>query len=389
MLTKIILLITLTHCVISDQLIKVVVLSRHNIRTPLVNLDAYSPRRWLEWNEVPGHLTTKGALLEESLGEYFAEYLIKQKLLTKVCPDDSVVHVYANIHQRTIKTAEHFIKGAFNECNVVVHFKANATADPVFHPVLLNTTESFRLIGHKEMQELLDASDLKDSYTRLNSILDIEKSDLCLLRGICDLTKWKDEIIFEYNKEPNVFGPLKVGNEVADGFLMAYYEGEPLSNFGWGLIQSDDWKLLAELTKENQNVRFGGVEIAKSVAKPLLSYMKQVFMEKKQKVTLLFGHDSNIKSLLTSLSVKPYDLEGQNEKSPIASKVVFEKWYNGLEYYVKIRYLYLSSEQIRNGSRISKDNPMRVINLELDGVNVNKDGYCSFKQFIHILNELS
>lgn len=386
---KIIFLMLFIHCVISDELTQMVVLSRHNIRTPLARLETYSSKEWLQWTEEPGCLTSKGALLEESLGEYFSKYLIKEKLITKGCPDDSLVHVYANIYQRTRETAKHFVKGAFEACDVPVHFKANVSRDPVFHPVILNDTETFRTLALNEMQEMLDTLDLEDSYSRLNTILDFETSDLCQFRGICDLTKWIDDVIANYEEEPNVFGPLKVGNEVADGFLMAYYQGEPLSNIGWGLIQPEDWKLLAKLTKENQNVRFGCVEVARHVAKPLLRYIKQVFSEEKHKFTLLVGHDSNINSVLTSIGIKPYDLEDQNEKSPIGGKVVFEKWFNGHEYYMKIKYLYLSSEQIRNGTGISKDNPMREANLELKGVMLNKHGHCPFTKFMTILKELS
>lgn len=387
-IAKTLLITFVMNCVTGDQLTQVIVLGRHNIRTPLVNLKIYTSKEPLKWSQEPGFLTTKGALLEEYWGEFFSEYLIEKKLLTNECPDDSSVHVYANAYQRTRQTAEHFIKRAFKQCNITVNYKPNVTTDPVFHPIVLNDTENFQTIARNEMQERLDQLDLEDVYTKLNTILDIKTSDLCKMDGLCDLTKEKDNITLMYEEEPNVSGPLRIGNEVADALLMAYYDGEDLSNIGWGLIQPEDWKLLAKLTKENQNVRFGCTTVAKNVARPLLNYIKQVFLEEKHKFTLLIGHDSNVNSVLTAIGIKLYGLEGQNENFPIGGKVVFEKWYNGKDYYLKINYLYLSTEQIRNGSRITKDNPLRKVHLKLKDVQVIHNGHYSFMDFMKILENM-
>ncbi|XP_026322554.1 uncharacterized protein LOC113232132 [Hyposmocoma kahamanoa] len=356
------------HNVASDQLKQVVVLGRHNIRTPLANLKMYTSKEQLKWSQENGFLTTKGALLEEYLGEYFSDYLRKEELLTNECPNDSLVHVYANIYQRTRKTAEHFIRSAFKQCNITINVKPNITSDPVFYLVILNDTESFQTIARKEMQEKLDEMDLKDAYMRLNTILDIKTSYLCKVNSLCDLTKENDNITLIYGDEPNVIGPLKIGNEITDALLMAYYDGENLSKIGWGQIQPEDWKLLAKLTKKHLMVRFGCTHVAKHIAKPLLNYIKQVFLEEKHKFTLLVGHDSCINSVLTSIGVEPYDLAGQNEYTPIGGKVVFEKWYDDVDYYLKIKYVYLSTEQIRHGARISEDNPVHKVYLKLRDV---------------------
>lgn len=389
MLPKILFLIMVfVHFITGDQLTQVVVLGRHNIRTPLVQSNSASAKEWLKWSQEPGFLTTKGALLEEYLGEYFSEYLIKEKLLTNNCPDDSLVHVHANIFQRTRKTAEHFIRSAFKQCNITVTYKYNDITGPLFQSKVLNDTENFQTLARKEMQEKFNQLDFEDVYMRLNTILDIKNSDLCKLNGLCDLTKGNDNITIIYGEEPNVLGPFKIGSDVADAFLMAYYNGEILSNIGWGLIQPEDWKLLAKLTRGYQDVRFGCTELAKHVAKPLLNYIKKVLMEEKFKFTLLVGHDSSISSVLASIGIKHFELEHQNEKTPIGGKVVFEKWYNGVDYYIKMKYMYLSTEQIRNGAKISMDNPLHKVDLKLKDLKVIDNGYYSFKDFMNILENM-
>lgn len=380
------LIMIFAHNVTCDELTQVVVFSRHNIRTPLIHSMSCTSKEWPKWIQEPGLLTTKGALLEEYFGEFFYKYFIKEKLVTDECPDESSVYVYANVLQRTKMTARHFIRSAFKQCNVTVHFKHNVTSDPIFSNVVLNDTESFQTIAREEMQKKLNKLDLKDIYMRLNTILDIETSDSCKQNGLCDLTEENDNITLIYGDEPHVLGPFKIANDIADAFLMAYYNGESLSNIGWGLLQPEDWQLLGKLTSWSQSVRFGCREVAKSIAKPLLNFIKRIFLEKKHKITILFGHDSNIFSILASIDIKHYQLEDQNEQAPIGGKVVFEKWYNGVDYYIKLRYIYLSTEQIRSGARLSKDNQIRKAVLELKNVEVNSDGHASFAEFMKILN---
>lgn len=382
------LIMAFVHCLAEDQLIQVLVLARHNIRSPLVNLDVYSSKNWLKWGETPGSLTTKGALLEEYLGEYFSDYFFKEKILTNECPDDTTVHIYANSVHRTRKSAKHFVRTAFKGCNITIHLQPNVTDDPLFQTVLLNDTESFQTKALKEMQDKLDEFNLEHVYTKLNTILDIENSDLCKLNNLCDLTKGKNSISLNFGEEPTIFGPFKAGYEVVDAFLMAYYNGEFLSNIGWGLIEIDDWPLLMNMTRADQQLRFGCTEVAKYVAKPLLEYIEYLFIEQKYNISILVGDDANVNSILASIGVKSYDLEDQPEMSPVGGKVVFEKWYNGVDYYLKIKYVYLSTEQIRIGSKISEDNPVRETYLELKDAKYNEEGHCTYTQFLKILESV-
>ena len=56
---------------------EVVVLSRHNIRSPLSGkgsvLSRITPHEWFEWTSAPGELSRKGAILETQMGQFFRE----------------------------------------------------------------------------------------------------------------------------------------------------------------------------------------------------------------------------------------------------------------------------------------------------------------------------
>ncbi|KOB65446.1 Glucose-1-phosphatase [Operophtera brumata] len=83
----------------SEQLYlkQVVILSRHNVRTPLSKtLSQSSPKPWPTWNEKPGYLTPKGTLLEGFMGDYFYTWLYQENLLPQGCPSENEFYVYAN-----------------------------------------------------------------------------------------------------------------------------------------------------------------------------------------------------------------------------------------------------------------------------------------------------
>src|SRR4029434_8198975 len=62
-----------------EVLQKVVIVSRHGIRSPLTTdaeLSSWSSRPWPSWNEPKGNLTARGAQLVTLLGRYHRAYLV-------------------------------------------------------------------------------------------------------------------------------------------------------------------------------------------------------------------------------------------------------------------------------------------------------------------------
>ena len=64
---------------------RMVVLSRHNIRSPLSAtgslLDRLTPHQWFEWTSNTSELSLRGAMLETTMGQYFRLWLEKEGLL--------------------------------------------------------------------------------------------------------------------------------------------------------------------------------------------------------------------------------------------------------------------------------------------------------------------
>ena len=78
---------------------------------------------------------------------------------------------------------------------------------------------------------------LDESYSLLEQMTDYKDSPSCKEKQVCSLTGAKDTYSAEYQKEPGVSGPLKVGNSLVDAFTLQYYEGFPLDQVAWGEIK--------------------------------------------------------------------------------------------------------------------------------------------------------
>ncbi|HGV3612795.1 TPA: bifunctional glucose-1-phosphatase/inositol phosphatase [Escherichia coli] len=381
------------------QLQQVLMMSRHNLRAPLVNngsvLEQSTPNKWPEWDVPGGQLTTKGDVLEVYMGHYMREWLAEQGMVKSgECPPPDTVYAYANSLQRTVATAQFFITGAFPGCDIPVHHQEKmGTMDPTFNPVITDDSAAFSEQAVAAMEKELSKLQLTDSYQLLEKIVNYKDSPACKEKQQCSLVDGKNTFSAKYQQEPGVSGPLKVGNSLVDAFTLQYYEGFPMDQVAWGEIKSDQqWKVLSKLKNGYQDSLFTSPEVARNVAKPLVSYIDKALVTDRTsapKITVLVGHDSNIASLLTALDFKPYQLHDQNERTPIGGKIVFQRWHDSKANrdLMKIEYVYQSAEQLRNADALTLQAPAQRVTLELSGCPIDADGFCPMDKFDSVLNE--
>lgn len=381
------------------QLQQVLMLSRHNLRAPLADngsvLEQSTKKSWPQWDVPGGQLTTKGGVLEVYMGNYTRQWLAQQGLVKNgSCPDSNNVFVYANSLQRTVATAQFFVNGAFPGCDVAVtHQDEMGTMDPIFNPVITDGSEAFNKKALAAMAAANEKLSLKPAFQRLEKIVDYKASPACNNKKQCDLSSGQNTFSAENGKEPNVSGPLKVGNSLMDAFTLQYYEGFPLDQVAWGQIKTpEQWKELSAIKNGYQDALFTSPDVSREVAAPLVDYIRSQLVDQDKanapKVTLMVGHDSNIASLLSALQVKTYDLPDTYEKTPIGGQVVFERWHDAKndKDLLKVEYVYQSADQLRNADVLSLKNPPKRVTLQLAGCETDANGYCSWDQFSQVLN---
>lgn len=381
------------------QLQQVLMLSRHNLRAPLADngsvLEQSTKKSWPQWDVPGGQLTTKGGVLEVYMGNYTRQWLAQQGLVKNgSCPDSNNIFVYANSLQRTVATAQFFVNGAFPGCDVAVtHQDQMGTMDPIFNPVITDGSEAFNKKALAAMAAANEKLSLKPAFQRLEKIVDYKASPACNNKKSCDLSSGQNTFSAENGKEPNVSGPLKVGNSLMDAFTLQYYEGFPLDQVAWGQIKTpEQWKALSAIKNGYQDALFTSPDVSREVAAPLVDYIRSQLVDQDKanapKVTLMVGHDSNIASLLSALQVKPYELSDTYEKTPIGGQVVFERWHDAKndKDLLKVEYVYQSADQLRNADVLSLKNPPKRVTLQLAGCETDANGYCSWDQFAQVLN---
>ncbi|XP_028031634.1 uncharacterized protein LOC114244125 [Bombyx mandarina] len=373
------------------RLEQVLIFSRHNIRVPLSkHIDEYTNKIFPKWSKEPGMLTEKGALLEGHMSEYLTKWMTENQLLPGTCPDKETVLIYANNKRRTIATAKAFVDAAFPDCNVNVKYEKDLEKyDVTFNYAIRNTTDCYKRKVLEEIEEMLAKYNLTDAYEELDKIIDIKHSKKCEREGFCDLGHDKNIVIYHAGEKLELNGPLTIGNEVVDNFIMSYYEGRPLEEVAWGEITSPaQWKVLTKITAMDQQIRFNIPSAVKDIARPTIRYMRSIFSNENIKFALLVGHDANLNLITNALGFNSFVLMEQYEPYPVGGKIIFQKWKDAAgDYYLKVEYVYLSWNQLRDGVKINIQNPPLRVTLGIKDCAIDKNGLCPWDDFIKLINK--
>lgn len=129
--------------------------------------------------------------------------------------------------------------------------------DPTFNPVITDDSAAFRQQAVQAMEKARSQLHLDESYKLLEQITHYQDSPSCKEKHQCSLIDAKDTFSANYQQEPGVQGPLKVGNSLVDAFTLQYYEGFPMDQVAWGGIHTDrQWKVLSKLKNGYQDSLF-------------------------------------------------------------------------------------------------------------------------------------
>jgi len=367
-----------------------VVLSRHNIRSPLSGpesaLGCITPHEWFHWSSGKSELSLRGGVLETEMGQFFRKWLVSEGLMNENhLPAEGTMRFYANSMQRTIATAQYFSSGMLPVANVKIehHYDLN-TMDPVFTPQLTVVSEDYCARARQQIADIFGNGSLKgvgvkmaDNYALLEKVLDVEQSTAWQAGEFTGFKTNDTEIILELNKEPGMGGSLKTACSASDALVLQYYEepDEQKAAFNHDLTRGD-WEKISAVKDYYGDILFTAPLVAVNVAHPLLQTILNELRTEGRQFTFLCGHDSNLGSVLAALGLTEYKLpEAIESKTPIGSKLVFEKWLgaDGKEY-VAMNLVYQSVNQLRQKPLLMLENRPMVFPISLEGLMANRDG---------------
>ena len=381
---------------------RVVVLSRHNIRSPLSGsgslLGDITPHAWYDWTSNPSELSLRGAMLETTMGQYFRLWLEHEGLFPEnYLPDETAVRFYANAKQRTLATARYFSAGLLPVAEVPIEsHAAYDTMDPTFTPALTFVTEEYARDVEAQVAELGGVAGIEgihaglmDAIALLMDVTDMEESEAYQAGTYGDLLSDETVLVLEAGSEPGMKGPIKTATSVADALTLQYYE-EPdavKAAFGHELTEAD-WQKLHSIVDTYTEMLFTVPLASVNVAHPLLQEIRAELSAEGRKFSFLCGHDSNVASVLAALGVEDYLLPDTVEQhTPIGVKLVFERWVtaDGAAYY-RVNLVYQSVEQLRDITPLTLENPPVKYALRFAGAEATADGLIPEADLLAILD---
>ena len=369
------------------QLKEVVVMSRHNIRSPLTSGGAahtrVTPHQWFAWTSPSSQLSLRGGVLETEMGQFFRKWLVGEGLLPdNYRPEGSEVLFYANSRQRTFATAKYFSAGFLPFANVEIQHKYfEDKMDPVFTPKFTKMNAKYRQQILDEMQTIHGGplawmQSVQPTLTMMEDILDMAHSPAA--KNDTTHFRYDDtQFVLEKGDEPKMKGGYKLANSVADALVLQCYESESMTAFGHQLTEKQ-WRDICAVKEVYDALLFTTHSAAVNLAYPLVSRIREELHHIGRKFTFLCGHDSNLASIGAALRLRYPETEQAFElHTPIGSKLVFEKWSDGTEEYVAINLVYQRVGQLQNRTLLSTDEPPMVKPVTIDGLTPNRDGlYC-------------
>ncbi len=366
------------------ELKEVVVMSRHNIRSPLSSGGAayqrVTPHTWFAWSSPGSQLSLRGGVLETEMGQFFRKWVVGEGLLPdNYRPTGDEVLFYANSRQRTFATAKYFSAGFLPFANVeITHKFEEDKMDPVFTPQFTKMNDTYRQQVFSEMQAMHGGPQAwmaaqQPALTLMEEVLDMANSPAVAN----DTTHfWYDDVQFKIEKgdEPKMTGGYTLANSVADALVLQCYESESMAPFGHALTM-EQWRDICAVKEVYDGLLFTTHSAAVNLAYPLVSRIREELGRGDRKFVFLCGHDSNLASIGAALCmVFPETEQALELHTPIGSKLVFEKWTDGTEDYVAVNLVYQSVSQLQGHTLLSTDVPPMVLPVTIEGLTANADG---------------
>jgi len=363
---------------------EVVVMSRHNIRSPLssggADYQRVTPHTWFAWTSPSSQLSLRGGVLETEMGQFFRKWVVSEGLLPdNYRPEGDEVLFYANSRQRTFATAKYFSAGFLPFANVeITHKYAEDKMDPVFTPQFTKMNDTYRQKVLSEMQALNGGP---------QAWMAAQQPTLDLMEEVLDMTNspaakndsahfWYNDIQFKIEKgdEPKMTGGYTLANSVADALVLQCYETESFAPFGHALTM-EQWRAICAVKEVYDGLLFTPHSAAVNLAYPLVSRIREELNRNDRKFMFLCGHDSNLASIGAALGLQFPETENALElHTPIGSKLVFEKWSDGTDEYVAINMVYQAVGQLQGRTLLSLDMPPMVLPITVEGLTANSDG---------------
>jgi 4-phytase/acid phosphatase len=404
------------------NLLKVVILSRHGVRSPipsLMTLETWTTQTWPTWqcDAGPcgsGQLTPQGRVLSEQMGSFYRSYLAQ--LVPDQCPPPNDVFFWADLADRDVDTAHAILRGFRPSCDTSVYYHTSSSPAPdrIFHPV--STTGSCTLDASRAQRDILGRAGgslsnvsraLAPQLRTTQGTLLCCTGELCTTTWIktcqlappapnaCTLIDSLPSCLVRSSEagSPRVLlgGALRIASTFTELLLLEYANGFPLSDVGFGRIGR---RQLTDVTLVHTTA-FGLEERTPYVAARQGSRLFNKILLALQgssdgnegtappdaKFVAYVGHDTNIANLAGMLNLSWSQKGYQRNDTPPAGALIFELHGRGARRDVAVFYVAQSLDDMRNATGTS---PVRT-HVPIPGCGFGRT--CPLDRFVQLVQQ--
>ena len=397
-----------------EVLQKVVIISRHGVRTPEVSaaeLDGWSTRAWPAWNEPAGDLTARGAQLARLLGQYYRAYAVAEQLLPEQgCPARGSVYFYADVAERARGTAQALLDGLAPGCGIAYGGRQDGAVDGLFHPVAAGVCRIDAMAAQTAILSRVAGDlnsvppDFKAPFDTLQAGMDCCRPALCAAFGKpegCKLAALPTALSpLPNGKGMAMIGALAIASTAAENFLLEYAEGKDASQVAWGRLNPAQMLQTFRLHTEAFDLmertpymarRQGSALLLRAAAAVTGGHSSGLGSAdvalRDAKFIAFVGHDTNIANIAGILDLTWTQAGYQRNQTPPAGALVFEvRMGTDKKQRVYTSYLAQSLEQMRRASPLTQEAPPLKTPLRIRGCSANTPGFpCLMDEFAVVL----
>jgi 4-phytase/acid phosphatase len=391
-----------------SELVYVIYVSRHGVRSPTGNAELYnhySSAAWPSWSVAPGYLTPHGYQLMKLFGAYDGRLLRSEHLLSgQGCADTRRVTFRADSDERTQETAKALAEGIFPGCAVAIDALKEGTNDPLFHLPANEIKPADAALAASAIQGRIGndvdgvTSAYRASLSNLESVLadcgtpvpDHSRASLLNIPG--SVTPGEGDHIAEMR------GPLNTAATLTENFLLEYTEDLDAKDVGWGCVDGTNLRTFINLhtVASDLALRTSAVAIPQSanLLQAIDRSIQQVITGKPvagaigkplDKVLFLVGHDTNLSNIAGALRLN-WLIDGRRDDTPPGSALLIQLWRSPAkrEYSVRLQFTTQTLEQMRNASLLDLDSPPPQVPVFVPECS-RADMSCEVSEFHHLL----
>ena len=295
----------------NDEIRAVVVLSRHGVRAPLaseIRGNVYNAQPWPEWPLATGVLTDHGGAALRLMGAWYrARY---GGIFPNGACDPQTIYAEANTSQRTVASAKSVLEGL--GCRADVSVKPAGQINPLFGPGAVSDQADPNTLANAILGRLGARPDwwtnaFAEPLEEMRHVLldcagpDCDKSKKSLLSAPPVVAAAPGRGLV------TVDGPVAMGADFAEHFLLQYTEGFPMEKVGWGRVSRPALNRLMEMNTRYHDFVLRTPYFARIAASDLAFRVKTTLQQVAEgrpvsgalggpqaRFILLAGHDSNL-----------------------------------------------------------------------------------------------